>query len=149
MAAIRAGQCWDSLGRVSDGSRRLLCELRGGLKAFSAEHGGITCPFSNARAVIEWSWAARRKFYFFPTNIWDAIREWAVRREDMIVWDPFMRRAYDGHERARLGKAIAACIKCFNRRIRLFPKAVPGREGHCTSGVPRDVVNKKRFRRFD
>ena len=36
------------------------------LKAFCGRHGGIVCTSSNARAVLEWSFARRKRVLFFP-----------------------------------------------------------------------------------
>ena len=73
MAAIeQVEQCWDAL----DGSCQsrtvmpAVYELRGDLEGLQGEHGGLTCTSSNARKVIEWSWARREKILFFPMNTW-------------------------------------------------------------------------------
>jgi len=36
------------------------------LKAFCGARGGVVCTSSNARAVLEWAWAAKRRVLFFP-----------------------------------------------------------------------------------
>lgn len=36
------------------------------LKAFCGSHGGIVCTSSNARKILEWSFAQREKVLFFP-----------------------------------------------------------------------------------
>src|SRR3984957_132509 len=36
------------------------------LKAFCGQHGGIVCTSSNARAVLDWAFARRRRVLFFP-----------------------------------------------------------------------------------
>src|SRR5262245_45682454 len=38
------------------------------LKAFCSRHGGIVCTSSNARAVLEWSFARRRRVLFVPDH---------------------------------------------------------------------------------
>lgn len=60
------------------------------LKAFCGEHGGIVCTSSNARAILEWSFARRGKVLFFPDQ---HLGRWTgykmdVPLDDMLVWDP-------------------------------------------------------------
>jgi quinolinate synthase len=61
------------------------------LKAFCGEHGGITCTSSNAKAVMEWSWARREKILFFPDEHLgrNTANKMGMPREEMIVWDPY------------------------------------------------------------
>jgi quinolinate synthase len=71
MAAIeQVDQCWEALGRVIPVEEAVMPAVyvnsAAVLKAFCGEHGGITCTSSNAKAVIEWSWARREKILFFP-----------------------------------------------------------------------------------
>lgn len=60
------------------------------LKAFCGERGGIVCTSSNARAVLEWSFARRSKVLFFPDQHLgrNTARRMGVPLEEMIVWDP-------------------------------------------------------------
>ncbi len=60
------------------------------LKAFCGEQGGIVCTSSNARAVLEWSFARRGKVLFFPDQHLgrNTARRMGVPLEEMIVWDP-------------------------------------------------------------
>jgi quinolinate synthase len=60
------------------------------LKAFCGEHGGIVCTSSNARAILEWSFARRGKVLFFPDQ---HLGRWTgfkmdIPLDDMLVWDP-------------------------------------------------------------
>jgi len=60
------------------------------LKAFCGEHGGIVCTSSNAKAVMEWSFARRGKVLFFPDQ---HLGRWSghtmgLAPEQMQVWDP-------------------------------------------------------------
>jgi quinolinate synthase len=71
MAAIeQVDQCWETLGRILPVEETVMPAVyvnsAAVLKAFCGEHGGITCTSSNAKAVIEWSWARREKILFFP-----------------------------------------------------------------------------------
>jgi quinolinate synthase len=60
------------------------------LKAFCGEHGGIVCTSSNAKQIVEWSFARRRKVLFFPDQ---HLGRWSGHKmdiplEQMPVWDP-------------------------------------------------------------
>ncbi|MEX0958740.1 MAG: quinolinate synthase NadA [Burkholderiales bacterium] len=60
------------------------------LKAFCGEHGGIVCTSSNAKAILEWSFARRGKVLFFPDQ---HLGRWTgfkmdIPLEDMLIWDP-------------------------------------------------------------
>jgi quinolinate synthase len=60
------------------------------LKAFCGEHGGIVCTSSNARQILEWSFARRAKVLFFPDQHlgrWTGYKM-GIALEDMAVWDP-------------------------------------------------------------
>ncbi len=112
MAAIeQVEECWDSLGRVLPVEETVMPAVyvnsAAVLKAFCGEHGGITCTSSNARAVIEWSWARRQKILFFPDEHLgrNTANKMGIPREDMIVWDPFMPKGgntIEAIKRARL-----------------------------------------------
>ena len=59
------------------------------LKAFCGEHGGIVCTSSNARQILEWSFARREKVLFFPDQ---HLGRWSgymlgIPPDEMMVWD--------------------------------------------------------------
>jgi quinolinate synthase len=60
------------------------------LKAFCGRHGGIVCTSSNARAVLEWSFAKRRRVLFFPDQHLgrNTARAMGVPLSRMPVWNP-------------------------------------------------------------
>lgn len=60
------------------------------LKAFCGRHGGIVCTSSNARAVLEWSFARRKRILFFPDQHLgrNTARRMGIPLEEMSVWDP-------------------------------------------------------------
>jgi quinolinate synthase len=85
------------------------------LKAFCGRHGGIVCTSSNARTVLEWSFAKRRRVLFFPDQHLgrNTARAMGVSLDQMVLWDP----------RANLGGATPEAIeKC---RVLLW-------KGHCS-----------------
>ena len=60
------------------------------LKAFCGEHGGIVCTSSNARQILDWSFARREKILFFPDQ---HLGRWTgylmgIPLSEMLVWDP-------------------------------------------------------------
>ncbi len=60
------------------------------LKAFCGEHGGIVCTSSNAKPILEWSFARRQKVLFFPDQHlgrWSGYKM-GIPLEEMVVWDP-------------------------------------------------------------
>jgi quinolinate synthase len=60
------------------------------LKAFCGRHGGIVCTSSNARAVLDWSFARRRRVLFFPDQHLgrNTALKMGVTLDQMPVWDP-------------------------------------------------------------
>ncbi len=110
MAAIeQVDQCWEELGRVLDVENQVMPAVyvnsAAVIKAFCGEHGGITCTSSNAKAVMEWSWARREKILFFPDEHLgrNVANKMGMPREEMIVWDPFM--PYGGNSKEAIRKA--------------------------------------------
>jgi quinolinate synthase len=60
------------------------------LKAFCGEHNGIVCTSSNAREILQWSFARRDKVLFFPDQ---HLGRWTgylmdIPLSEMLVWDP-------------------------------------------------------------
>jgi len=60
------------------------------LKGFCGEHGGIVCTSSNARQILDWSFARREKVLFFPDQ---HLGRWTgylmdIPLAEMLVWDP-------------------------------------------------------------
>lgn len=77
------------------------------LKAFCGRHGGIVCTSSNARKVLDWAFARRRRALFFPDQHLgrNTARSMGVPLDEMVVWDP--RRELGGNtpqavERSRI-----------------------------------------------
>jgi quinolinate synthase len=60
------------------------------LKAFCGRHGGIVCTSSNARAILDWSFARRSRVLFFPDQHLgrNTARAMGIPLEQMAVWDP-------------------------------------------------------------
>jgi quinolinate synthase len=60
------------------------------LKAFCGRHGGIVCTSSNARVVLEWAFARRRRALFFPDQHLgrNTARTMGIPLDEMALWDP-------------------------------------------------------------
>jgi len=59
------------------------------LKAFCGRHGGIVCTSTNARQVLEWSFAQREKVLFFPDQHLGRNTGFGmdISLDEMVVWD--------------------------------------------------------------
>ena len=59
------------------------------LKAFCGSHGGIVCTSSNARKILEWSFAQREKVLFFPDEHLGRNTGYGmgIALDEMVVWD--------------------------------------------------------------
>ncbi len=90
---IKVRRCWAELSEVLNPDEMVTpvtyINSAADLKAFCGSHGGIVCTSSNARAVLEWSFARREKVLFFPDQ--HLGRNTAVKMgialDEMVVWD--------------------------------------------------------------
>ena len=59
------------------------------LKAFCGRHGGIVCTSSNAKDILEWSFARREKVLFFPDQHLgrNTAYRMGIPLEAMVTWD--------------------------------------------------------------
>jgi quinolinate synthase len=85
--------CWEQLGEVIDVDGVMpvtYVNSAASLKAFCGRHGGIVCTSANARAVLDWSFARRRRVLFFPDQHLgrNTARRMGVPLEEMPLWDP-------------------------------------------------------------
>lgn len=87
-------RCWRELASVLDPEASFTpvtyINSAADLKAFCGEHGGIVCTSSNARKILEWSFARREKVLFFPDQHlgrWTG-HQMGIPLEQMPVWDP-------------------------------------------------------------
>jgi len=60
------------------------------LKSFCGRRGGIVCTSSNARAVLDWSFARRSRILFFPDQHLgrNTARSMGIALNQMAVWNP-------------------------------------------------------------
>jgi len=110
MAAIdQVEDAWADLGTVidtADITPVTYINSAASLKAFCGRHGGIVCTSSNARAVLDWAFARRRRVLFFPDQHLgrNTARTMGIPLAEMAVWNPH-DPALGGNDRARLEKA--------------------------------------------
>ncbi|QEH37099.1 Quinolinate synthase A [Aquisphaera giovannonii] len=84
---------WADLGEVIDTGDLMpvtYINSTADLKAFCGRHGGIVCTSSNAREVLEWAFARRKRALFFPDQHLgrNTARGMGVPLSEMPVWDP-------------------------------------------------------------
>lgn len=155
MAAIeQVEQCWEILGRILTVDETVMpvvyVNSAAILKAFCGEHGGLTCTSSNARAVIEWSWARREKILFFPDEHLgrNTGNKMGLLPDQMIVWDPVLPNGGNTVEaiikaRLILWKGHCSVHQMFQpAHVDYFRKQYPGINVIVHPECHEDVVNK-------
>ena len=103
--------CWKQLGEVIDVADLMpvtYVNSAATLKAFCGRHGGIVCTSANARAVLEWSFARRRRVLFFPDQHLgrNTALAMGVAKEEMPMWDPHEDRL-GGNSEQVIGRSRA------------------------------------------
>jgi len=94
MAAIeQVEDAWADLGSVidtADVTPVTYINSAASLKAFCGRHGGIVCTSSNARAVLDWAFAKRKRVLFFPDQHLgrNTARKMGIPLDEMCVWNP-------------------------------------------------------------
>ena len=110
MAAIdQVEDAWADLGTVidtSDVTPVTYINSAASLKAFCGRHGGIVCTSSNARAVLDWAFARRKRVLFFPDQHLgrNTARKMGIPLAEMCVWDPHAPRL-GGNDKAALERS--------------------------------------------
>jgi quinolinate synthase len=95
MAAIdQVEAAWRDLGEVidtSDVTPVTYINSAASLKAFCGRNGGIVCTSSNARAVLEWSFARTKRVFFFPDQHLgrNTALQMGITNDQMPVYDPY------------------------------------------------------------
>ena len=85
--------CWEQLSEVIDTEDLMpvtYVNSAASLKAFCGRRGGIVCTSSNARSVLEWAFARRRRVLFFPDQHLgrNTALDMGIRLDAMPVWNP-------------------------------------------------------------
>jgi quinolinate synthase len=84
---------WEELGEITDTDDLMpvtYVNSSAELKAFCGRRGGVVCTSSNARAVLEWSFARRKRVLFFPDQHLgrNTAKAMGVPLDRLLVWDP-------------------------------------------------------------
>ena len=90
---VNVERCWKELAQVLDPEQAVTpvtyINSAADLKAFCGRHEGIVCTSSNARKILEWSFARKEKVLFFPDQ--HLGRNTGYRMglplEEMVLWD--------------------------------------------------------------
>lgn len=90
---VKVHRCWQELGEFIDVESMVTpvtyINSTADLKAFCGQHGGIVCTSSNARAILDWSFARRQKMLFFPDQHLGRNTGYGmgIPLDEMVVWD--------------------------------------------------------------
>jgi quinolinate synthase len=86
-------RCWQELAEILDVENQVTpityINSSADLKAFCGAHEGIVCTSSNARKILDWSFAKREKVLFFPDQHLGRTTAYqmGIPLEQMVVWD--------------------------------------------------------------
>jgi len=128
---------WADLGEIIDTDDLMpvtYINSTADLKAFCGRQGGIVCTSSNARAVLDWGLARRRRALFFPDQHLgrNTARTMGIPLEQMALWDPRLNKggntpeAIDG-ARILLWKGHCSVHQMFKpAHVTQFRKQFPG-----------------------
>ena len=109
LAAVE--RCWGELGQLFDPDEVVTpvtyINSAADLKAFCGRHNGIVCTSSNARKILDWSFAQRQKVLFFPDQHLGRNTGFAmgIPLDEMVSWDfakPMGGLTEDDIRRARI-----------------------------------------------
>ncbi|HEY5790465.1 MAG TPA: quinolinate synthase NadA [Gammaproteobacteria bacterium] len=110
-------RAWRELAAVLDAEQEVTpvtyINSAADLKAFCGRHGGIVCTSSNARQVLDWSFAQRGKVLFFPDQHLgrNTGHRMGIPLEQMVTWD--FDRPLGGLTEAQLRQARVILWKGF------------------------------------
>ena len=79
-----------------------------GIKALCGQNGGVVCTSSNAKAVLEWSFARSERVFFLPDQHLgrNTALELGVPLDEMVVWNPFRQLGGNTPEQLRRAKMV-------------------------------------------
>ncbi len=79
------------------------------IKAFCGKHGGVVCTSSNAKTVLDWSFARGEKVLFFPDQHLGrntAVLQLGISLDECVVYDPHQRDGGVTPDQLRAAKMI-------------------------------------------
>jgi quinolinate synthase len=79
-----------------------------GIKALCGRNGGVVCTSSNAKVVLEWSYAQSERVLFLPDQHLgrNTALELGVPLDEMVVWNPFRQMGGNTPEQLRRAKIV-------------------------------------------
>ena len=86
-------RCWKELAEVLEPDETITpvtyINSAADLKAFCGRHGGIVCSSSNAKKILDWSFARKEKVLFFPDQHLGRNTGYrmGIPLEEMVLWD--------------------------------------------------------------
>ena len=86
-------RCWKELAEVLEPDETITpvtyINSAADLKAFCGRHGGIVCTSSNAKKILDWSFARKEKVLFFPDQHLGRNTGYrmGIPLEEMVLWD--------------------------------------------------------------
>lgn len=90
---VNVERAWQELSEVLDPDEMVTpvtyINSAADLKSFCGRHGGVVCTSTNAKGILEWSFAQREKVLFFPDQHLGRNTGYGmgIPLEDMVVWD--------------------------------------------------------------
>jgi len=90
---VNVERCWKELATVLDPEETITpvtyINSAADLKSFCGRHGGIVCTSSNARKILDWSFARKEKVLFFPDQHLGRNTGYRMEipLEEMVLWD--------------------------------------------------------------
>ena len=90
---IKVQKCWDELAQLINVETEVTpvtyINSAADLKAFCGKHGGIVCTSSNAKKILEWSFAKKSKVLFFPDQHLGRNTGYRmdIPLDEMVTWD--------------------------------------------------------------
>ena len=90
---VNVEKAWRELSEVLDADEQITpvtyINSAADLKAFCGRHQGIVCTSTNARHVLEWSFAQREKVLFFPDQHLGRNTGYTMGLglDEMVIWD--------------------------------------------------------------
>lgn len=109
---VKVRKCWEEISQVIDPDQTVTpvtyINSAADLKAFCGNHGGIVCTSSNAKAVLQWSFARREKVLFFPDQHLgrNTGYKMGIPLDQMVTWDFMKPRGGLTEEQIRNAKII-------------------------------------------
>ncbi|MDO4582713.1 MAG: quinolinate synthase NadA [Planctomycetia bacterium] len=101
-------KCWKILAETLDVEKEVTpvtyVNSSASIKAFCGLHGGIVCTSSNAREVLEWALARKKRVLFLPDQHLgrNTALKMGISPDEMVLWDRQAGKALGNLEQAKV-----------------------------------------------